>query len=231
MSTSDIKYSHDPREIIRGLQQMLISDAKRIGFLFGAGTSMAVISRDSKESLIPGIEMMTTQIIESITDVKQKCAIDEISNELKVEGVKCQIENILSQVEQKARVIGNGELCGLKKGGFEDLKTAIENKIIEIVSVHKGTDFDIVDLIHSEFALWIHQASRKIPIEIYTTNYDYLIEIGLECYNVPYFDGFIGSYKPFFDPSVTEDTSLLPKWTKLWKLHGSLGWEYDDDCG
>ena len=31
--------THDPREFIRGLQQILISDSKRIGFLFGAGTS------------------------------------------------------------------------------------------------------------------------------------------------------------------------------------------------
>ena len=33
--------SYDPSEYIRGLQQLLVSDKKRIGFLFGAGTSLA----------------------------------------------------------------------------------------------------------------------------------------------------------------------------------------------
>ncbi len=31
---------HDPSEYIKGLQQILISDKKRIGFLFGAGSSI-----------------------------------------------------------------------------------------------------------------------------------------------------------------------------------------------
>lgn len=33
--------THDPSEYIRGLQQLLISDKKKIAFLFGAGTSLA----------------------------------------------------------------------------------------------------------------------------------------------------------------------------------------------
>ena len=33
--------NHDPTEYIRGIQQILISDKKRIGFLFGAGSSLA----------------------------------------------------------------------------------------------------------------------------------------------------------------------------------------------
>jgi len=37
--------THDPREFVRGLQQILISDKKRLGFLFGAGTSMAIKRR------------------------------------------------------------------------------------------------------------------------------------------------------------------------------------------
>lgn len=31
----------DPSEYIKGIQQLLISDKKRIAFLFGAGTSLA----------------------------------------------------------------------------------------------------------------------------------------------------------------------------------------------
>ena len=48
---------------------------------------------------------------------------------------------------------------------------------------------------------------------------------------VPYFDGFSGTYRPFFDPaSVLSDVASTPserfpaRWSRIWKLHGSLGW-------
>lgn len=52
---------HDPSEYIKGLQQLLISDKKRIGFLFGAGTTLA---RKTKDSLyIPAIGKMTEEVV------------------------------------------------------------------------------------------------------------------------------------------------------------------------
>ena len=33
-----VMLNHDPSEYIRGIKQILISDKKRIGFLFGAGS-------------------------------------------------------------------------------------------------------------------------------------------------------------------------------------------------
>jgi len=50
--------------------------------------------------------------------------------------------------------------------------------------------------------------------------------------NVPYFDGFIGAVDPFFlQESVDADLhekarDMLPPrgWTRLWKVHGSIGW-------
>ncbi len=68
-------------------------------------------------------------------------------------------------------------------------------------------------------------------MEIFTTNYDYLFELGMEYHGVPYFDGFVGSYKPFFFPSSVEDLYYLPQQTKLWKLHGSLGWDTHESLG
>ena len=47
-----MEITHDPSEYIKGLQQLLISDKKRIGFLFGAGSSMA---KKDENSLIKDI--------------------------------------------------------------------------------------------------------------------------------------------------------------------------------
>jgi len=224
-----MELTHDPREFVRGLQQILISDKKRLGFLFGAGTSMAIKEGANKGSIIPGIIKMTKIIIDSISENKYKSALEMIKKELKESKTDYYVEYILSNITQKEQVIGSEKLCGLAKADFEKLRKIIEDEMIKLASVHKKKDSFIDNLLHCDFAQWIAQASRKTPVEIFTTNYDYLLELGLEHHNVPYFDGFVGSYEPFFNTSSVEDLKFLPQYTKLWKLHGSLGWYLDKE--
>jgi SIR2-like domain len=225
--------NHDPTEYIRGIQQILISDKKRIGFLFGAGSSLA--TKNEKSLTVPALGKMTTDIVAKISDIKNefKIALEEIKEELGQENFN--IETILSNLEQKSIFIGNGRLNSLLKKDFEELIIEIKKNVREFVSVHKTKENKIVEkeivneLVHTDFANWIGQAERKYPIEIFTTNYDFLFELGLENKEIPYYDGFCGSLRPFFNPESLEDFSFLAKQTKLWKIHGSLGWHYDKD--
>lgn len=126
-------------------------------------------------------------------------------------------------------------LNSLNKEGFIELIQEIKKGVRKKVSVHKKEDEKIVtkdivsELVQTDFANWIGQAERKYPIEIFTTNYDFLFELGLEHKEIPYYDGFCGSLRAFFNPESVEDFSFLSKQTKLWKIHGSLGWHYDMD--
>lgn len=225
--------THDPSEYVRGIQQILISDKKRIGFLFGAGSSLS--SKSEKSLTVPAIGKMTADIVNSISEVerKYKTALVEIKLELCEQNFN--IETILSNLEQKASIIGEGTLNSLKKDDFEKLIIEIKKNVRKIVSVHKAEGSKIVtkeivsELVHSDFANWIGQAERKYPIEIFTTNYDFLFELGLEHKEIPYYDGFCGSLRPFFNPESVEDFEFLAKQTKLWKIHGSLGWHFDKD--
>jgi hypothetical protein len=247
-------YSHDPSEHVRGLQQLLISDKKQIAFLFGAGTSLA---KKCKTSIsVPAIGQLTAIIEKELSkDTLVKAAISEIKTE--IGSTKYQIETLLSNLEQKYQVIGKGRLNGLDKDRLASLITNVKKLIRTHVSVHKKapepdktepdktepdkteldkteldkTELDKTELdkiIHCDFAEWIGRVDRKFPIEIFTTNYDYLFEIGLENRNVPFYDGFTGSYLPFFNSDSIEDFCFLPNQPKLWKLHGSLGWHYDE---
>ena len=71
---------------------------------------------------------------------------------------------------------------------------------------------------------WITGTTRDYPVEIFTTNYDLLFEEAFESVRAPYFDGFTGGREPFFDPVSVSRSDLPARWTRLWKLHGSLGW-------
>ena len=222
MIETNTKY-FDPSETIRGIQQLLVSDKKKIAFLFGAGTSFA--PRTKNLPYVPAIDEMTRQIeTEILNDQVYASAFNEIKVELDGTEQGFNVETLLSNIEDKIRIIGEGKLNGLTKKKLEDLYGKVKDLIREAVSIHiKFDENDRKQLIQHDFAKWIKSADRKSAIEIFTTNYDYLFEIGLEEAEVPYYDGFTGSYLPFFNPSSLEDLSYLPRQTKLWKIHGSLG--------
>jgi len=235
------QHTHDPREFVRGLQQILVSDSKRIGFLAGAGTSMLRekptgkvddLKRPIFESLICGTKDMT-DIVEHLFENEKENekfhnAIQIIKKEIEGEKQKFHIESLVSKISQKEIVVGNEKLCGLEKKEFAQLKKSIEDKIKTLVSIHTNPEFYHWTLTHYKFAEWIADANRKNCVEIFTTNYDYLFEIAFEKNGMPYFDGFIGSFSPSFHSYSVEDDGLLKGWTKIWKIHGSLGWEYDE---
>lgn len=221
---------HDPQEYIRQLQSLLISDKKKIGFLFGAGTSIAVKKGCSEKAQVPTIVQLTQEIVQELSKLKKyKKALDEIKTELGEE--KFNVEYILSNIIQKKEIIGNGKLNSLCKIEFQELEKNIKRAIKDKVSVHIHKSEIVEDLVHTDFAEWVGRAERKCPIEIFTTNYDFLFEMGLEYKDVPYYDGFTGSFEPFFDALSVDNTKFSPHCSKLWKIHGSLGWCYDKTLG
>ena len=156
-------------------------------------------------------------------------AIKEIQNETEslVSKVNFTIETLLSSIEAKRAVIGAGTLNGLDSTAFTELAKFVETSVLNLVSVHKNLlPADRKKLAHCRLANWVLKARRRFPAEIFTTNYDYLFEIALEGSGIPYFDGFSGSFEPFFCSEAVEDIEAYPHLVKLWKMHGSLGWTY-----
>jgi hypothetical protein len=219
--------NHDPREQVRGLHQILTSDKKRIGFLFGAGTSFATGIADI---CVPAIAKMTSDIVHHVTKVSTvlASAIDDIEVELGSAKIAFNIESLLSSIESKRAVIGAGTLNGLDSQGFSELAKLVKEQVVKLVSIHDrlSDTADRKKLSHSQFSNWIQKARRRFPAEIFTTNYDYLFEMALEGSGLPYFDGFSGGFEPFFCPEAVEDVDAYPHLVKLWKMHGSLGWSF-----
>jgi hypothetical protein len=76
--------------------------------------------------------------------------------------------------------------------------------------------------------------NREYSKEIFTSNYDLIIEKSLEASQIPYFDGFVGSYEPFFWQESIElaagKSDMTRSWIRLWKIHGSLSWFWKQDA-
>ena len=215
----------NPYRQIEILQQALKSDKSRIAFLLGAGcpSSIQVKDDNGKETnLIHDIAGLTSAICKTLTDKNIDKIIDRITLP---EGKAATIEDILSHVRLLIEVVGRGEIDDFNKVKLERLEKNICKEITKAVSKELPND----ETSYHQLASWIGDIPRNNPVEIFTPNYDLLIESALESKNIPYFDGFIGSMNAFFDLHSIENEKLPPRWAKLWKLHGSINWWNDSN--
>jgi SIR2-like domain len=215
---------HCPYRRTTDLLQRLSPGKMRIGFLIGAGCPLAI--RVNKETgnapLIPDISGLTTQV-KSFLDNKDdlKTTTKMAWERVIARGIIAPtVEDVLSHIRTLKSLCGDGDIDGFTGENLKKLDLAICEKIREIVTVSLPTNKTPYHVLAS----WIQAISRDKPVEIFTTNYDLLLEQALEEQRVPYFDGFVGSDSAFLDlESMTVD-DLPPRWARLWKIHGSINW-------
>jgi hypothetical protein len=213
---------HNPDRFMSDLRQILSQGRKRIGLLVGAGAPLAVKVDDKNKlsdtgkPIIPGVDQLTSFVIAALKDDQAAAAL-AIQSDL---GPDANIETILSRIRLLEKAIGKTLLNGLDSAGYTALGSAICDKIGEVV----GASLPAERNAYNELVAWISSTQRPHAVEIFTTNYDLLFEEAFEKARAPYFDGFTGGSAPFFDPVTVAGNDLPPRWSRLWKLHGSIGW-------
>lgn len=210
----------DPERLTSELLQCLTQDKKRLGFLLGAGCPYS-IKDETNNPLIPDIDGLTEVVKSEVCC--EDCAEPwkNVCEQLLLDtGTEPNIEDILSRVRGLRDLVGSGEVRGLKKTELDKM----ENKICESIKKCATKELKGKSTPYHNLVNWIGATTRSEPVEIFTTNYDLLLEQALEELRIPFFDGFVGSHQPFFDPYAIEFDRLPSRWTRLWKIHGSINW-------
>lgn len=208
----------NPEKVSLEFSEKLVSRERHIVFLLGAGSSCA--------AGLPDISGLKDSVREQLDgeDIKNFDRLDENRN----------IEEILSRLRLISEVLSGNEdtVSGFTQERAEYLDKTICSKIASVIR-----DNDVTYRYHRWFATWVGQARYSKPIEIFTLNYDLLVERGLELSAVPYFDGFVGNYEGSFRADlvdVSESDEYVtppPGWVRVWKLHGSITWtQVSDDA-
>jgi len=216
-----------PYRYTQMLQHALASGKMRVAFLFGAGCPMAIRIPDGTNTkpLIPDIQTLTQRVKDEIGDKNKphSCAgvLERVLGQFDASD-KPTVEHILTHIRLLMDVIRGNELGGLSQGDLHKLDRTICAIITGCVSETIPSDQPFSP--YHQFAKWVAAIPREHPLEIFTTNYDLLIEQALEDQKVPFFDGFIGSNRAFFDLPSMEHDKLPARWSRLWKLHGSINW-------
>lgn len=206
------------------LRQILSQGRKRVGLLIGAGAPTALrVDKDGRIApnglpLIPDVAGLTKTVVKDLGH-KDRQVIETLKAEI---GGTPNIEAILTRVRRLSQAIGKAKVHGLDGAAYDSLGERICEKIGDMVSARLPDDANP----YTELVSWIAGTHRKHAIEIFTPNYDLLVEEAFERARIAYFDGFTGAHTPFFDPvSISSSEELPARWSRLWKLHGSLGWE------
>ena len=223
-----MNHVQDPNRQVGYLQQCLSSDKKPLGLFLGAGCPMALRTGDG-QSLIPDIAGITKMVCDDLAKSKDCGPLLKIieGHFVKDERHNATIEDMLTHIRSLRAVVGKDEVRGLSVEKLDQLDDRICQLIHQVVDKPLPNN----NTAYHHIAAWVDAVHRETPVEIFTTNYDLLMEQAFEDSSVPYFDGFAGGRKPFFDLRAMEEDILPPRWARLWKLHGSVNWYQVDGKG
>jgi len=220
----------NPQRILGHLQQCLSSDKRPLSLFLGAGCPLAIKATEGEVApLIPDITGIT-QIVQEKLSACPECSpsLQVLENNFRTDGKDYfSVEDMLTQIRSLRAVAGKAEVRGLSAEHLDKL----DKEICEIIYELVDKTLPNFKTPYHDVASWVDSIRRENPIEVFTTNYDLLMEQAFENAKVPYFDGFAGVREPFFDLRAMEEDVLPPRWARLWKLHGSINWYQADDKG
>ena len=182
-------------------------------FLIGAGCSAC--------SGKPLIGALTTSVLEGMNVEK----LSEHFRSLKAGGGRAAtIENLMNYLARYRDVLASLDQPEGHPFGIEEIDTwltGIKNGIVREVA---GDDPWKPSEYHERF---LRRLRTERVRDIFTLNYDTLLEASLEALRVPYTEGFRGANQAWFDPEVFDDAVGVAY--RIHKLHGSINWRRDED--
>lgn len=206
---------HNPMQFATSMSAKLATRSRHVCMLLGAGISRACG--------LPDVNQLQELVLSELDKTDQEAFAHQLEGR--------NIEAALSRLRRIAALItGKETVDGLTAEKSASLDTAVCKAIVKALDIEKA---DIIP-VHL-LAAWCLRADYHLPVELFTVNYDLLLETALEEHRVPYFDGFVGAIRARFHTELVEaipgsDGDSVPAFfVRLWKLHGSVNWAWQDD--
>lgn len=206
---------HDVLRFASDLSARLAARSRHVCVLFGAGSSRACGLPD-----VRGLEQL---VVKHLEESERERFGDLLEGR--------NLEQVLSRLRRIAALVGGDQTVdGLTGPDATRLDTAICKVIVRNLDIREA---DLVPVKH--FAAWAARANYHLPLEVFTVNYDLLLETAFEELATPYFDGFVGSLRARFRTDLVEATPtspgtwIPPLFLRLWKIHGSVNWLWSEE--
>lgn len=205
---------HDVLRFANDLSARLATRSRHVCVLLGAGSSRACGLPD-----VRGLERL---VAEHLGGPEKQRFKDQLQGR--------NLEQVLSRLRRIAVLVGDDQkVDGLSGPEAALLDAAICRAIVRHLDIGEA---DLVPVRH--FAAWAARANYHLPLEVFTVNYDLLLETAFDELATPYFDGFVGSLRARFRTDLVEAIPSAPAgWVpplflRLWKIHGSVNWLWSE---
>ncbi|HUA73828.1 MAG TPA: SIR2 family protein [Solirubrobacteraceae bacterium] len=206
---------HDVGLFATELSAKLAPRSRHVCVLLGAGASRACG--------LPDVSELQTKVLKSL-GAQEKAAF-----QTQLAGGR-NLEQALSRLRRIAVLLegSRGKIDGLTAKKATALDHSACRHIVSALDVNRADAGPMLRL-----AAWAAQADYLLPLELFSVNYDLLLETALERLGVPYFDGFSGSLRARFRTELVEAEPNSPEGlpaflVRLWKLHGSVHWAWEE---
>lgn len=181
-------------------------------FLFGAGCSVCA-----------GKPLMARLTENVLRDAEAKL-IGHFQS-LKPSGDRpATIEDLINYLVRYKEILGtitNADGHNISVEEIDAWLTAIKKEIVAEVA----DDWE-PSAYHQRFLRRVPRQRQRGPRDIFSLNYDTLLEASLDELRIPYVDGFRGTNRAWFDPETFDDAGAGASY-RLFKLHGSINWTRD----
>ncbi|MGH3547647.1 MAG: SIR2 family protein [Pseudonocardiaceae bacterium] len=200
-----------------GLSAKLAARSRHVCIFLGAGAARACG--------LPDIEELQTKVLEGLQENQRAAFSHQLDGH--------NLEHALSRLRRVTALLGgtSDKVDGLNAQDARDLDSAVCQQIVKALDVAEA---DLEPMLR--LAEWAAHADYHLPVELFTVNYDLLLETAMEARGIAYFDGFVGALRARFRAELVEaapaDTNgWLPRFlVRLWKLHGSVHWAWESDA-
>lgn len=183
-------------------------------FLIGAGCSRCAGK--------PLIGELTTKVLDSV-DASIKTQFDGLSGTATRPPTIEDLINYLVRYQSILQTVKDADKHPLKPDWIDASLQAIKKEIVTNIA-----DTWIDSPVHARFLQRVANKWSKTGRDIFTLNYDTVIEATLDKLRYDYVDGFRGSRFGWFDPTVFDEPSVSTPRFRIHKLHGSVNWLRED---
>lgn len=184
-------------------------------FLFGAGSSVCAGK--------PLMSELTSKVVNRLSE-PAKTLFNSLEGP---EQRDATIEDLLNQLLLLKRLLSFRKDKKVEQWDLSSVDTAIK-KSLQTVVEEIGDDWKS-SLDHERFFKRLVSYAGRRSCDIFSLNYDLVLEATLEKMRFPYTDGFRGAENAYFDPGLFEESGGQTPFFKLYKLHGSINWLRDED--
>lgn len=257
--TPDKKFT--PLELRKEIEPWLTAlfQSEHLSLLTGAGISYAVHSQTNgsagNDMSVKSFSVFQEQIDSFAKESAKKAGrgTPNIEDQIRVannllQGLKIYTSPRKNESSEKSLPAEKDNLTILR-ANITKLSAELNNVLIDFINkvlesendvMAAGCKSDAADILMSFLVSFASRSATRERLNIFTTNYDRIIEFGSELAGIRLIDRFVGSLYPIFrasrlevdmhynPPGIRGEPRYLEGVVHFTKLHGSLDWIYQD---